>query len=210
MAASIPMLGAHSRRDALICPAALPFSAAGALTGTIPGHGGYPLQEKKKDIAMKTKFRFFAVVSLGLSMVATSLTPAAAFNVPVPIARPSADVEQVQYRPPPPHYRGDWPRDRRYNWQQDNRARYGWYKGHRGYRDYRPGYRRHSDGYWYPLAAFAIGAIIGGAMNAPRAAPRMTSSHVRWCESRYRTYRAYDNTYVPRAGVRAQCMSPYR
>ncbi|WP_234717063.1 BA14K family protein [Ensifer adhaerens] len=26
--------------------------------------------------------------------------------------------------------------------------------------------------------------------------------------SRYRSYRPYDNTYVSRAGVRAQCMSP--
>jgi hypothetical protein len=32
---------------------------------------------------------------------------------------------------------------------------------------------------------------------------------VQWCLSNYRTYRASDNTYVPRAGVRAQCNSPY-
>ncbi|WP_320202892.1 BA14K family protein [Agrobacterium rosae] len=36
-----------------------------------------------------------------------------------------------------------------------------------------------------------------------------SSSHAEWCADRYRTYRAYDNTYVPRAGVRAQCNSPY-
>ncbi|MFN7090284.1 MAG: hypothetical protein ACK4P4_07015, partial [Allorhizobium sp.] len=28
-------------------------------------------------------------------------------------------------------------------------------KGHRGVREQRKGYRRHSDGYWYPAAAFA-------------------------------------------------------
>lgn len=41
----------------------------------------------------------------------------------------------------------------------------GYYHGYQGYRDRRPGYRRHSDGLWYPAAAFALGAIIGGALN---------------------------------------------
>jgi len=41
----------------------------------------------------------------------------------------------------------------------------GYYHGYRGYRDRRPGYRRHKDGLWYPAAAFALGAIIGGALN---------------------------------------------
>jgi hypothetical protein len=45
------------------------------------------------------------------------------------------------------------------------RDRDGYYHGYRGYRDRRPGYRRHSDGMWYPAAAFALGAIIGGALN---------------------------------------------
>lgn len=83
-----------------------------------------------------------------------------------------------------------------------------WYHGHRGYRDRRDGYRRHSDGFWYPLAAFGAGAIIGGTIASQPRANRV-SSHVEWCASRYRTYRASDNTYVPRAGVRAQCVSPY-
>lgn len=163
---------------------------------------------------MKTKFRFFTVMSLGFALVATSLTPAAAFNVPLPIAKPATNVEEVQYRP---HERDRWQHNRwqhnrwQHNrWERDRRDRYGWYRGHRGYRDFRPGYRRHSDGYWYPLAAFAIGSIIGGAMTAPRPAYAMPARHVQWCSARYRTYRAYDNTYVPRAGVRAQCVSPYR
>lgn len=41
----------------------------------------------------------------------------------------------------------------------------GYYHGYRGYRDRRPGYRRNKDGLWYPAAAFALGAIIGGALN---------------------------------------------
>ena len=148
---------------------------------------------------MKLSLKMLATGLLGLSMAATSLTPAAAVQIPVPVAKPAVDVQTVQYRPD--HGRRDW--------RRPPPPRNGWYKGHRGYRDSRPGYRRHSDGYWYPLAAFAIGSIIGGAVNAPRPAYAMPASHVRWCEARYRTYRAYDNTYVPRAGVRAQCVSPY-
>lgn len=86
------------------------------------------------------------------------------------------------------------------------RDRSGWYRGHRGYRERRPGYRYHN-GFWFPLAAFGAGALIGGAIQADRG---YGSRHVAWCESRYRTYRAYDNTYVASAGIRRSCVSPYR
>lgn len=81
------------------------------------------------------------------------------------------------------------------------------WRGHRGYRGPRHGYRRHSNGWWYPLAAFGAGAALGGALNQP--SHRLNSNHVRWCTQRYQTYRASDNSYVPRAGVRARCVSPY-
>jgi hypothetical protein len=35
------------------------------------------------------------------------------------------------------------------------------------------------------------------------------SAHVQWCYSRYRSYRAYDNTFQPYNGPRRQCWSPY-
>ncbi|RWY67682.1 BA14K family protein [Rhizobium sp. WSM1325] len=105
---------------------------------------------------------------------------------PKPVVSPQ--IEQVQY-----HHR-------------DHR---GWYHGHRGYKHYRPGYRRHRDGWWYPLAAFGAGAIIGGAISG-RPAVGLPSRHVHRCAAHYRTYRASDNTYVPRIGVRAVCHSPYR
>jgi hypothetical protein len=54
----------------------------------------------------------------------------------------------------------------------------------------------------------AAGAIIGGAI-ANSGNRSYGSSHTQWCANRYRTYRASDNTYVPRVGVRAQCRSPY-
>lgn len=44
---------------------------------------------------------------------------------------------------------------------------------------------------------------------APRYRVSMSSAHVRWCESRYRSYRPYDNTFQPNYGPRRQCVSPY-
>lgn len=33
--------------------------------------------------------------------------------------------------------------------------------------------------------------------------------HTRWCYARYRSYRAYDNTFQPYYGPRQACVSPY-
>jgi hypothetical protein len=44
---------------------------------------------------------------------------------------------------------------------------------------------------------------------APRYVPRVSSRHVAWCSARYRSYRAYDNTFQPYNGPRQQCRSPY-
>ncbi|NKC51416.1 BA14K family protein [Ochrobactrum cytisi] len=95
-------------------------------------------------------------------------------------------------------------------------VRDGYWNGHRGYRHYRHGYRRSNDGWWYPLAAFGAGAIIGGAIAAPTPPPvyrapayGYSNSHVQWCYNRYRSYRASDNTFQPYNGPRQQCYSPY-
>lgn len=98
-------------------------------------------------------------------------------------------------------------RDRDVGWR-DRGDRYGWYRGHRGYRYQRPGYRYY-DGYWFPLAAFGVGTIIGGAIANDRTYVGGGSSHVNWCANRYRSYRAYDNTFQPYNGPRRQCNSPY-
>lgn len=127
-----------------------------------------------------------AAGALSLAVALTSVVPAQAITfarVPVPEA---SAVEKVQYR-------------------SDRRAERRW-QGHRGYRDRRPGYRRHSDGWWYPLAAFGFGAVIGGAISNDRQAG---GAHVDWCVNRYRSYRAYDNTFQPNYGSRRQCVSPY-
>ncbi|EYR80171.1 MULTISPECIES: BA14K family protein [unclassified Shinella] len=107
-----------------------------------------------------------------------------------------------RYRGPDYRYR-----DRDVGWR-DRGDRYGWYRGHRGYRYQRPGYRYY-DGYWFPLAAFGIGTIIGGAIANDRTYVGGGGSHVNWCANRYRSYRAYDNTFQPYNGPRRQCISPY-
>jgi hypothetical protein len=84
-----------------------------------------------------------------------------------------------------------------------------YWRGHRGSSHWREGYRRHGD-FWFPLAAFTAGALITGAIvNQPRVVHRSGSAHVQWCYDRYRSYRAYDNTYQPYNGPRRQCYSPY-
>ncbi|MBN8931154.1 MAG: BA14K family protein [Rhizobium pusense] len=137
-------------------------------------------------------FKKFAVAGLSTTVLAGSLVPAQAMPLPA-VEKPAAasEMTQVQYR-----------------------ERY--YNGHRGYRDRRPGYRYH-EGYWFPLAAFAAGAVIGGAVAAPRyvkpvpapAAGNLNPRHYDWCATRYRSYDSYSNTFQPYNGPRQQCLSPY-
>lgn len=97
--------------------------------------------------------------------------------------------------------------------------------------NHRRGHRhwRHRHDNWVPPAAFALGAIIGGAIAASpppyyydryytRPAYRGPvyrgpvyggSAHTSWCYNRYRSYRAWDNTFQPYNGPRQQCWSPY-
>jgi hypothetical protein len=101
-----------------------------------------------------------------------------------------------------------------------HRGGYGYWNGHRGYRYARPGYRYYN-GWWLPAAALATGAIIGGAIAAQaepvyvQPAPvygvgvGLSAQHYSWCEQRYISYRAADNTFQPYNGPRQQCYSPY-
>lgn len=156
---------------------------------------------------MKNVTKTISSVALVVAMSVTSLTSAFAMPVLTAPTAVASSVENVQLYIQRDRDRRDW-RDRRDFRDRRDVRRSGWYNGQRGYRDRRPGYRRHSDGFWYPLAAFGAAAIIGGAIaNQPRASGG--SSHVQWCANRYQSYRASDNTYVPRTGVRAQCVSPY-
>ncbi|MGL4488184.1 MAG: BA14K family protein, partial [Rhizobiaceae bacterium] len=97
-----------------------------------------------------------------------------------------------------------------------------YWRGHRGYRNYRDGYRRHN-GYWFPRGAFIApgfgprfydGRVYDRRVYERRIYRRpqvieLPFDHVRWCERRYRSYRLYDNSFQPNYGGRRACLSPY-
>ncbi|MFC7065543.1 BA14K family protein [Brucella rhizosphaerae] len=129
-----------------------------------------------------------ACLALGFGMPAATSANAAqpsALIAPTTTSGVTAPVENVQYY----EYRGD-----RRDWRRPA-PRY-----RDGYRHYRPHYRPH----WGPPPVYR---------HPPRyrSAPmyRGGNAHVRWCYNRYRSYRAYDNTFQPNYGPRRQCYSPY-
>nr|WIE89426.1 BA14K family protein [Mesorhizobium sp. WSM4875] len=140
--------------------------------------------------------------ALSASFIAAEVVPVNAQPAYVPQSQGlSSDVQTVQYR--------DWRRHRSFNRDFSRRDGVVYWNGHRGYREYRRGYRRHGD-YWFPLAAFATGALITGAIiNSQNRVYRGGDAHVQWCYDRYRSYRASDNTFQPYKGPRQQCVSPY-
>lgn len=164
---------------------------------------------------MRKSMMKFGSAALALMMFGTSFSIAEAgpIRIEQPVAARS-DVTVVRDSRVPGqdgfmewrhNRRGGW-RDgdgwRGRNWRDRDRGFY--YNGHRGYRDYRPGYRRHN-GYWFPGAAFATGIIIGGAIaNQPRVTG-LSRSHVEYCMQRYRSYRVSDDTYQPTTGPRRRC-----
>jgi hypothetical protein len=87
-----------------------------------------------------------------------------------------------------------------------------YYYGHRGYRYQRQGYRYHN-GFWFPRSAFIITQDYRPRIYERRVYRQRVVSlpyeHVRWCEYRYRSYRAYDNSFQPNHGRRRACLSPY-
>ncbi|MBB4184208.1 signal peptidase I [Sinorhizobium terangae] len=145
---------------------------------------------------MKTMTGKWLSAAFAALLLGTSAAPSQAFTPTPSRIEAESNVTDVQYRPRGYYRYGD---------------RY-YYNGYRGYRYYRPGYRYH-DGWWYPGGAFGTGVIIGGPIVRPPIArppvARYGNRHVEWCYARYRSYRAYDNTYQPYGGPRRQCYSPY-
>lgn len=160
-----------------------------------------------------------AIVALSLATALTSAAPAMAFPTPV-----ISKVEAPQAEPVSHRRHGGWRRHRHggdddWAWALGGLAvgailggalaqpRY-YHPGY--YDDYAPTYyapRYHAPTYYY-----------APRYHAPRYyAPRYYrqtyysggNAHTRWCYARYRSYRAYDNTFQPYYGPRQPCVSPY-
>lgn len=166
---------------------------------------------------MKKFLSALCATALTAAVGITGVIPATAAPAYVPQVQSTGQSDVIQVREKFKWKKGQrrggkqWRSGSRHSqWRQGHRRGNGWYNGHRGYRYKRPGYRYH-DGWWYPGGAFIAGAIIGGAIaNSNNNYARSgSSSHVEWCYDRYRSYRAYDNTYQPYNGPRRQCYSPY-
>ena len=76
--------------------------------------------------------KLLTLAALGAIMGVTSIAPVEAMPNANPTVRGSTDVQQARVV-----------------------VRYGYWRGHRGYRDRRPGYRMYN-GFWYPPAAFVV------------------------------------------------------
>jgi hypothetical protein len=97
------------------------------------------------------------------------------------------------------------------------------YAHHHDYGDRKIAYQdtQHYDGSYIKVGskgrrntAIAVGAIVLGTMLYNQSQKQnqqrhYANSHVDWCYNRYRSYRAYDNTFQPYNGPRRQCISPY-
>ncbi|TKT80082.1 BA14K family protein [Aquamicrobium sp. LC103] len=150
-----------------------------------------------------------AALGLGLGGAGPASAAGAA---PAPsIAVPSDNgVVQVQDRWDRRQWRGDrrdWRRDHRREWRgRDDDRR--WRRHH--HRHHRPHYRpRPHIEFWYGGPAYRPPYYARPPVYAPRRHVRPAGDHYSWCASRYRSYRAYDNTFQPYYGPRRQCVSPF-
>ncbi len=160
---------------------------------------------------MKTLTSVICAAAMAVSTVGLSAAQASAQKIPVmPAVATSSTLPVVEVQ-------SRWERERRGSHQAqrgfERRGDRAYFRGHRGYRHARPGWRQYQ-GWWFPPAAFALGAIIGGAIAQQPVAPApryrtLPHAHVVWCQNRYRSYRVSDNTFQPYQGPRRQCTSPY-
>jgi hypothetical protein len=143
-------------------------------------------------------------------------TPLAAGPLPQPLAAaPSGNITLVR-----DSSAGDGPNRDNYQWRRHhgdwrgNNWRYGnrhWRHGNRHWRGDNWRYRHHYRHYRGSGLYFGLGVVPSyNYYVAPRRYYRSSSSaHVRWCYDRYRSYRAWDNSWQPYYGPRRQCRSPY-
>lgn len=146
-----------------------------------------------------------------LALLATA--PVDAGPVSAPMIKSQSQAVDVRDRG---HGRGNWHGNRNWNGNRNLNRNNNW--GRHGH--WRHGNSWSNDGYWPrwsvgPSLGFYFGVPLfsqpyAGTYYRPRPVYRTTSSnHVNWCFQRYRSYRAYDNTFQPYNGPRQECRSPY-
>ncbi len=86
---------------------------------------------------------------------------------------------------------------------------------HRNWRRYHRRHHRHGGGIYFNFGNGSFSLTVPPQGYYPhyrrhRGYSRGAGSrHVRWCYSRYKSYRHWDNTFQPYHGPRKQCWSPY-
>jgi hypothetical protein len=159
--------------------------------------------------------RWAATAGLAIAVTAPSLTGpamAAPFVPMAPVAAPAsseAGILDVRYR----RYHRGFRNDRRYYGRRHRGRDFGGVALGLGigvplgaYLGARPAYGYYDPYYDRPYYRdrYVVRRVV------PRAVHRgYGNSHVSWCYNRYRSYRAFDNTFQPYNGPRQQCYSPY-
>ncbi|MEY9559469.1 BA14K family protein [Sinorhizobium fredii] len=164
-----------------------------------------------------------AIATLSLVTALTSVPPAVAFPTVVAPKIEATEAQPVQYR----RYRGGYYRGGHHH--NNGGDDWAWALGGLATgaiiggllaqpRYYGPGY--YDQGYYdqgYYDQGYYGHSYYGPTYYRPRYyAPRYYreayyggNAHTRWCYGRYRSYRAYDNTFQPYYGPRRACVSPY-
>ncbi|MDK4731302.1 BA14K family protein [Rhizobium sp. CNPSo 3490] len=179
--------------------------------------------------------RKLTVVTLCLIMGAPGITPAQAFPaINPPRIEAQQQIEHVRWRGHGGHWGGGY-YGGGYHGHHHHGSDWGWalgglavgtiiggalaqpyYGSYYGspYGYYGSPYRYYGSPYGYygsPYRYYGSPYRYGGYYGRPYRAYAYGggSSHVSWCYARYRSYRAYDNTYQPYYGPRRQCVGPY-
>ena len=101
---------------------------------------------------MNRIFTGLTAAALATMVGLASYAPASAAPLSGMAVATGSDVVNVQYNRDAPPRHGRRHDDRR----RPHHNRPGSWNGYHGYDHRRPGYRRHSDGFWYPGSAFRI------------------------------------------------------
>lgn len=151
-----------------------------------------------------------ALLALGLTAGATTLavagpvSPGAAGKVVAPTT-----VAPLLVQDGSNHWRRRNAWKRNGEWNDTRVHRREWRNGRRGE------WRRHHNRRYHrrPTVYFDLDLAPRRYYVEPRRQYRVSGlsrAHVAWCHDRYRSYRAWDNSFQPYHGPRQQCYSPYR